>query len=191
MIPERDRDVLYARRVRHSKSVTNWRRQTRLHLLFKTFLRCPADVRFADKRLKHVSQTSSSPTLTKDVFVTKTYGSLGRRYFFCGSFMFFLSCVCYVFVRVCLYVPCGHLLGKGWPLGSRLWCVTVYLLLSHWYPGSGVILDCIDSWSLHPYLLWELLFCDSSSRYRGLVRSVRLWYSLIIKLIFLEVRSSQ
>ena len=22
-----------------------------------------------------------------------------------------------------------------------------------WYPGSGVVLDCIDSWSLHPYLL--------------------------------------
>ena len=27
--------------------------------------------------------------------------------------LFFLSCVCYAFVRVCLYVPCGHLLGKG------------------------------------------------------------------------------
>ena len=26
---------------------------------------------------------------------------------------FFLSCVCYAFVRVCLYVPCGHLLGSG------------------------------------------------------------------------------
>ena len=34
-----------------------------------------------------------------------------------------LSCVCYVFVCVCLYVLCGHLLGKGWPLGSRLWCL--------------------------------------------------------------------
>ena len=76
-----------------------------------------------------------------------------RFYFFCGSFMFFLSCVCYAFVRVCLYVCCGHLLGKGWPLGSRLWCLTVSLLLSHCYPGSGVVLDCIDSWSLPPYLL--------------------------------------
>ena len=56
-------------------------------------------------------------------------------------------------MRVSLYVPCGHLLGKGWPLGSRLWCLTVSLSLSHWYPGSGVVLDCIDSWSLHPYLL--------------------------------------
>ena len=72
----------------------------------------------------------------------------------CGSFMFFLSCVCYFFVRVCLYVLRGHLLGKGWPLGSRLWCLTLSLSLSHWYPESGVVLDCIDSWSLHPYLLW-------------------------------------
>ena len=32
----------------------------------------------------------------------------------CGYFMcFFLSCGCYVFVRVCLFVLCGHLLGKG------------------------------------------------------------------------------
>ena len=33
---------------------------------------------------------------------------------FCG--FFFLSCVCYAFVCVYLYMPCGHLLGKGWPL---------------------------------------------------------------------------
>ena len=66
----------------------------------------------------------------------------------------FLSCACYAFVCVCLYVPCGHLLEKGWPLGSCLWCLAVSLLLSHWYPRSGVVVDCIDSWSLHPYLLW-------------------------------------
>ena len=68
-------------------------------------------------------------------------------------YVFVLSCVCYVFVHVCLYVLCGHLLGKSWPLGSRLWRLTVSLSLSHWFPGSGVVLDCIDSWSLHPYLL--------------------------------------
>ena len=70
-------------------------------------------------------------------------------------YVFVLSCVCYVFVCVCLYVLCGHQLGKGWPLGSRLWCLTVSLSLSHWYLGSGVVLDCINSWSLHPYLLWN------------------------------------
>ena len=51
----------------------------------------------------------------------------------------------YAFVRVCLYVPCGHLLEKGLPLGSHLWCLPVSLSLSHLYPGSGVVLDFIDS----------------------------------------------
>ena len=45
-------------------------------------------------------------------------------------YVFVLSCVCYVFVRVCLYVFCGHLLGKDWPLGSRLWC----LLWVYYFP---------------------------------------------------------
>ena len=61
------------------------------------------------------------------------------------TFMCFLSCACYAFVRVCLFVPCGHLLAKGWPLGTRLWCITMSLSLSHWYPESGVVLVCIDS----------------------------------------------
>ena len=59
--------------------------------------------------------------------------------FFC---LVFVMPVC---ARVCLFVPCGHLLGKDWLLGSRLWCITVSLSLSHSYPGSGVVLDCIDS----------------------------------------------
>ena len=48
-----------------------------------------------------------------------------RRHFFCGSFTLFVSCFCYAFVRVCLLMPCGHLLGKGWPFGPRLWCLFV------------------------------------------------------------------
>ena len=47
-----------------------------------------------------------------------------------------LLCLC---ARRFIYVLCGHLLGKGWPLGSRLWCLTVSLSLSHWYPESGVV----------------------------------------------------
>ena len=36
----------------------------------------------------------------------------------------FCSVLCLLcFLRVCLYVLCGHLLGKGWPLGSRLCCL--------------------------------------------------------------------
>ena len=61
----------------------------------------------------------------------------------CFSCLVFVLPLC---VCVCLFVPCGHLLGKGRPLSSRLWCITVSLShFSHWYPGSGVVLDCIGS----------------------------------------------
>ena len=33
-------------------------------------------------------------------------------------------------------MPCGHLLGQGWPLGLCLWCLIVKLSLSHWYLGQ-------------------------------------------------------
>ena len=57
----------------------------------------------------------------------------------------------WIFSVLCLLCLCARLLicalwspvGKG--LTSWLWCVTVGLSLSHWYPGSGVVLDCIDS----------------------------------------------
>ena len=64
---------------------------------------------------------------------------------------------CYASMHVCLLMPCSHLLGKGWPLGSRLLGLIVTLSLSHWYPGSGVLLDCIYSWSLPSFLLWCFL----------------------------------
>ena len=57
--------------------------------------------------------------------------------------VFALSCVFCVFVRVCLCVLCGFC----WGLASWLSFVvsTVSLSLSHWYPVSGAVLDCIDS----------------------------------------------
>ena len=45
-------------------------------------------------------------------------------------------------VYMCFVVTC---LERVLPLGSRLWCLPVSLSLSHWYPGTGVVLDCIDS----------------------------------------------
>ena len=44
--------------------------------------------------------------------------------------------------------------GKGLTSWLSFVVSSVSLSLSHWYPGSGVVLDCIDSWSLQPYLLW-------------------------------------
>ena len=119
---------------------------------------------------------------------------------------FFLSCVCYAFVCVCLYVPCGHLLGKGWPLGTRLsrWPITLLLtfcllLLLLWesvivlyfvvcYFMSVLVLVLQSSWwgreswllclICLPCVSWWL--SGSSSRCHGVVCGLWLWYFLII-----------
>ena len=63
---------------------------------------------------------------------------------------------CLVFAMFCarLFI-CAFWSPAGKGLTSWLSFVvsSVSLSLSHWYPGSGVVLDCIDSWSLHHYLL--------------------------------------
>ena len=59
-------------------------------------------------------------------------------------YVFVLSCVCYV---LCASVYCASWSPAGKGLTSWLSFVvsSVSLSLSHWYPGSGVVLDCIDS----------------------------------------------
>ena len=83
----------------------------------------------------------------------------------------FCSVLCLLcFVRVCLYVLCGHLLGKGWPLGSRLWCLLwvchfpIGILGQVWY----LIVSIPDLCTLTYFLAWrpnyiEQLQCKSNS----------------------------
>ena len=67
-----------------------------------------------------------------------------------------LLCFCSVLRLLCL---CARLFicalwspaGKGLTSWLSLEVSTVSLSLSHWYPRSGVVLDYIDSCSLHPY----------------------------------------
>ena len=53
---------------------------------------------------------------------------------------------CYVSCfLVCSLQPCGHLLGKGWPLGflvCDVFCVFCHFPM--WCPGSGVSIVSID-----------------------------------------------
>ena len=59
-------------------------------------------------------------------------------------YVFVPSCVCYVCARlfICaLWSPAG----KGLTSWLSFVVSSVSLSLSHWYPGSGVVLDCIDS----------------------------------------------
>ena len=55
--------------------------------------------------------------------------------YFCRVFVMLLS----TSVSCCLVVTC-------WERAALL------ALVSHWYPGSGVVLDCIDSRTLHSFL---------------------------------------
>ena len=58
---------------------------------------------------------------------------------------------------------CGHLLGKGWPLGSLVCDVSLCLYhLPTLCPGSCVELDCIDSWPLLSSLLCSRTICSST-----------------------------
>ena len=52
----------------------------------------------------------------------------------------FLFCLVFYYV-MCFVVTCWERAG----LLALVCGVTVSLSLSHWYPGSGVVLDCINS----------------------------------------------
>ena len=78
--------------------------------------------------------------------------------------MFLFCLVFYVFVRVCLYVLCGHLLGKGCPLGSRLWCLLYVCHFSYgilgqvWYLIVSIPDLCTLTYFLHVFVM---LLCAS------------------------------
>ena len=72
--------------------------------------------------------------------------------------LWIICVVCLSCFRVCLLLPCGHLLGKGCPLGSCWWCLLYLRYFPMWYPGSGVVLDYIVSWSLQFFLLQSSKF---------------------------------
>ena len=95
-----------------------------------------------------------------------------------------LLCFCSVLNLLCL---CARLFicalwSPAWKgLTSLLSFVvsTVSLSLSHWYPGSGVVLDCIDSWSLPPYLLllYVMFSCVTVTLSYGILGQV--WYMIV------------
>ena len=51
-----------------------------------------------------------------------------------------LLCLCARPFICALWSPAGKGLASWLSLG----CLTLTLSLSHWYPGSGVVFDCID-----------------------------------------------
>ena len=61
------------------------------------------------------------------------------------TFVFFLTCVCYALCARLFICALWSPAGKGLTSWLSFVVSAVSLSLSHWYPGSGVVLDCIDS----------------------------------------------
>ena len=91
----------------------------------------------------------------------------------------FCSVLCLLcFVRVCLYVLRGHLLGKGWPLGSRLLCLLwvchfpIGILGQVWYLIVSIPDLCNLTYFGKKYDLgWELIPINNSWGEKGKVIS--------------------
>ena len=66
--------------------------------------------------------------------------------------MLFMSCVCHAFapVHCCLVITCWERADLLALVCGVLLCFCYYPM---WYPGPGLVLDCIDSLSLSPFLL--------------------------------------
>ena len=60
-------------------------------------------------------------------------------------YVFVLSCVCFVLCASVFICASWSPAGKGLTSWLSFVVSSVSLSLSHWYPGSGVVLDCIDS----------------------------------------------
>ena len=74
-----------------------------------------------------------------------------RLCFFCGPFLLFVFRVCLVF----LSVHCS--LVGNWPLGSFVCDVLLcFCYFPMWCPGSGLLLDCIDSWYLPSFFYTDI-----------------------------------
>ena len=57
----------------------------------------------------------------------------------------FLFCLVFAMSLCASVYMCFVAVGKGLTSWLSFVMSTVSLSLSHWYPGSGVVLDCIDS----------------------------------------------
>ena len=58
---------------------------------------------------------------------------------------FFLACVCYSFFARLFICALSSPAGKGLTFWLSFVVSNCEFVTSHWHPGSGVVLDCIDS----------------------------------------------
>ena len=80
-------------------------------------------------------------------------------------FLFFGFVMLYCLFTAALWSPIGK------ELTSWLSCVWLFIVFCHfsmWCPGSGVVLECVGSWSLPPYL--HLAFAKKEGSHSNISR---------------------
>ena len=71
-----------------------------------------------------------------------------------GAFLWICFTFVFIYCLVCSLQNCGHLLRKRWPIGALVCDVFLrFYPFPIWCLGSGVVLGCIDFWSLLSFLL--------------------------------------
>ena len=112
----------------------------------------------------------------------------------------FCSVLCLLcFVHVYLYVLCGHLLGKGWPLGSRLWCLLwvchfpIGILGQVWYLIVSIPDLCTITYLCYlvPLKVWPLFPCSPETNALFLWEGLTFEISHNTDLIFLTMVNHQ
>ena len=78
-----------------------------------------------------------------------------------------------VLFLLCFRMPCGHLLGKRWPLESRSWCLIVSMLLSHMVPWA-----MCGTW-LYRFLI-SALFLTLIRLHSLILRVEKVWHVWVI-----------
>ena len=108
-----------------------------------------------DMNIKVVAFTVSEKSIntlyaTLNKAFTDRSGTVLLLWVVCAVCVLCLSCF-----RVCSMLPWD---GGGWPLICE---VCAFANFPMWYPGSGVVPDCIGSWSLPSFLLSLYLYLSS------------------------------
>ena len=112
-----------------SNKIKTWKRVTYLQIfhprksIYSLFF-VYTDTLYSSK-INYLNLSSSETTLSS------TVAYFLRRCSFCGSFLLFMFRVCRAFLSVYLLQHCGHLLGKGYPIGSLV-CDVVCFVTFPW-----------------------------------------------------------
>ena len=137
------------------------------------------------------SAATSLKMIWKNLYSVKCYDKVNMNVFtlsllgnFWWGLIYFDQFICFVFVMLsnlfiaALWLPAVKGL-TSWL--SCVWCFTVFCHFPMWCPGSGVVLDCIDSWSLPSFLLWSVIVVFSDQ--------IEPWYVISNNLVFLQVKT--